>query len=113
MAYRIVGAPVLRKEVRSKVTGSATYVDDLCFPGMLHGATIRSTVPRGRIREIRFEPGVPWDEFTIVTANDIPGKNLVALIYEDQPYLASEYVNHLYEPILLIAHDDADLLRKA
>src|SRR4051812_22048210 len=106
MAYRIVGAPVLRKEVRSKVTGSAIYVDDLCFPGMLHGATIRSTIPRGRIREIRFEPGVPWDEFTIVTANDIPGKNLVALIYEDQPYLASEYVNHLYEPILLIAHED-------
>jgi CO/xanthine dehydrogenase Mo-binding subunit len=56
---------------------------------------------------------VPWDEFTIITANDIPGKNVVALIYEDQPYLAREYVNHLYEPILLIAHEDEDLLRKA
>ncbi len=113
MAYRIVGAPVLRKEVRGKVTGSATYVDDLCLPGMLYGTTIRSSIPRGRIRKIRFEPGVPWDEFTIVTANDIPGKNIVALIYEDQPYLASEYANHPYEPILLIAHEDEDLVRKA
>src|SRR3954451_9566826 len=113
MAYRIVGAPVLRKEVRGKLTGSAVYVDDLRLPGMLHGATIRSAIPRGRISEVRFEPDVPWDEFTIVTANDLPGKNVVALIYEDQPYLAREYVNHLYEPILLIAHEDEDLLRKA
>jgi CO/xanthine dehydrogenase Mo-binding subunit len=113
MAYRIVGAPVLRKEVRGKVTGSASYVDDLCLPGMLHGATIRSSIPRGSIREVRFEPGVPWDEFTVVTANDIPGRNLVALIYEDQPYLASEYINHPYEPILLIAHENEDLVRKA
>src|SRR5436305_14410762 len=99
MAYRIVGAPVLRKEVRSKVTGSASYVDDLCLPGMLHGATIRSTIPRGRIREVRFEPGVPWDEFTIVTSNDIPGRNIVALIYEGQPHLASAHLNHPYQPV--------------
>src|SRR3982751_1388918 len=113
MDYRVVGSPVLRKEVRGKLTGSATYVDDLSMPGMLHGATVRSSVPRGRIRAITFAPGIPWHEFTIVTASDIPGKNIVALIYEDQPYLASEYVNHLYEPILLIAHEDEDLLRKA
>ncbi len=113
MGYRVVGAPVLRKEVRGKLTGSAVYVDDLRLPGMLHGATIRSAIPRGRIREILFAPGVPWNEFTIVTASDIPGKNIVALICEDQPYLASAYINHLHEPILLIAHEDENLLRKA
>src|SRR4051812_38307316 len=113
MDYRVVGSPVLRKEVRGKLTGSAAYVDDISLPGMLHGATVRSSVPRGRIRAITFAPGIPWHEFTIVTASDIPGKNIVALIYEDQPYLASEYVNHLFEPILLLAHEDEDLLRKA
>src|SRR4051794_11012458 len=113
MDYRVVGSPVLRKEVRGKLTGSTAYVDDISLPGMLHGATVRSSVPRGRIRAITFAPGIPWHEFTIVTASDIPGKNIVALIYEDQPYLASEYVNHLFEPILLLAHEDEDLLRKA
>src|SRR3954468_17401164 len=113
MSYRVVGRPVLRKEVRGKLTGDARYVDDLKMPGMLHGATIRSSVPRGLIREIHFDPGVPWHEFTVVSAEDIPGRNLVALIYEDQPCLASGQVNHLHEPVLLIAHENKDLLRKA
>ncbi|MFL6417399.1 MAG: xanthine dehydrogenase family protein molybdopterin-binding subunit [Bryobacteraceae bacterium] len=113
MPHRVVGAPVLRKEVRGKLTGQASYVDDLSMPGMLHGATVRSTVPRGSIREVHFDPGVPWDEFTVVSAEDIPGRNLVALIYEDQPCLAPRQVNHLHEPVLLIAHENKDLLRKA
>ncbi len=33
---------------------------------------------------------IPWDEFTIVTAKDIPGANHVALLLEDQPFLAAE-----------------------
>ncbi|MFL6452179.1 MAG: xanthine dehydrogenase family protein molybdopterin-binding subunit [Bryobacteraceae bacterium] len=113
MPYRVVGAPVLRKEVRGKLTGEAAYVDDISMGGMLHGATIRSSVPRGVIREIHFDSGVPWDEFTVVSAEDIPGRNLVALIYEDQPCLASGQVNHLHEPVLLIAHENKDLLRRA
>ena len=33
-----------RAEGVDKVTGRARYVDDLVFPGMIHGATVRSTV---------------------------------------------------------------------
>lgn len=113
MEYRVVGQPVQRKEVLGKLTGTATYIDDLHVPGMLHGATIRSAVPRGHIRSIAFEPGVLWDEFVIVTSDDIPGTNVVSLINDDQPFLASRIVNHAQEPILLIAHEDKDLLRKA
>jgi CO/xanthine dehydrogenase Mo-binding subunit len=82
-----------RKEGRSKVTGAARYVDDLVLPDMLYGATVRSPAPRGRIRSITFDEDIPWDEFVIVTAKDIPGENAVALILLDQPYLASEFVN--------------------
>src|SRR5262249_10426412 len=38
--------------------------------------------------------------------NDIPGKNVVKLILDDQPYLAADVVNHREEPIALIAHRD-------
>jgi len=72
-AYRWVGHNPPRKESLEKVTGSAKYLDDLKFEGCLHGKTVRSTVPHGRIKKISFEPGVPWDEFTVVTARDIPG----------------------------------------
>jgi CO/xanthine dehydrogenase Mo-binding subunit len=101
-----VGKSVPRKEGRGKVTGSARYVDDLDFPGALHGVTVRSTIARGHIKAIHFEPGVPWDEFTVVTHKDIPGKNNVTLIELDQPFLAETQVHHPHEPILLLAHPD-------
>jgi CO/xanthine dehydrogenase Mo-binding subunit len=109
----IVGRPVPRKEGRDKVTGRAQYVDDITFPGMLHGATVRSTIPRGKIKNITFGPGIPWNEFVIVSAKDIPGTNCVALISDDQPCLADGAVNHPEEPILLLAHPNRHLLPKA
>jgi CO/xanthine dehydrogenase Mo-binding subunit len=110
---RIVGKSVPRKEGRDKVTGRSQYVDDMVLPDMLFGATVRSQIPRGRIKKITFDSGVPWDEFVIVSAKDIPGKNCIALIGDDQPCLATEFVNHPEEPILLLAHPDRHLLPKA
>src|SRR6267154_984245 len=119
----LVGKPIPRKEGRKKVTGQALYVDDLIFPEMLHGVTVRSSVPRGRIKKISFDQppataggsdlNIPWDEFTIVTAKDIPGENYVALILNDQPYLADGIVNHPEEAIVLLAHPDKYLLEEA
>jgi CO/xanthine dehydrogenase Mo-binding subunit len=108
-----VGRSVPRKEGRAKVTGAARYVDDVTLPGMMFGATVRSTVPRGIVRAIRYEPAVDWEEFTIVTAADIPGRNRVALIVDDQPYLASDRINHPEEPVVLLAHPNKHLLELA
>jgi CO/xanthine dehydrogenase Mo-binding subunit len=113
MSNKNIGKPVPRKEGRAKVTGAAQYVDDLALPGMIYGATVRSQVPRGRIVNVAFGEGIPWDEFTVVTANDIPGANAVALILNDQPYLADGAVNHPEEPLLLLAHEDKYLLEEA
>src|SRR5262245_12860613 len=101
-----VGRSVVRKEGRAKVTGQAMYVDDVSPAGVLHGVTVRSPAARGRITAIRFDPAIPWDEFVVVTAADIPGKTVVKLILDDQPYLAHDVVNHREEPIALIAHKD-------
>jgi CO/xanthine dehydrogenase Mo-binding subunit len=110
---RVIGKSVPRKEGREKVTGRARYVDDLSFPGMLHGVTVRSPVARGRIRAIHFEGEIPWHEFTVVIAKDIPGKNCIALLMEDQPCLAAEFVNHPEEAVVLLAHHDKYLLEEA
>ena len=108
-----IGKSFPRKEGRKKVTGAALYVDDLSFPDMLHGTTVRSPAARGTIKKITFEGDLPWDEFTIVTAKDIPGANYVALILNDQPYLAADFVNHPEEPVLLLAHKDKYLVEEA
>src|SRR3984885_3843935 len=109
----IIGASVPRKEGRDKVTGRSQYIDDMTLPGMIYGATVRSTIPRGKIRNITFGPEVEWKEFVVVSAKDIPGKNCVALISDDQPCLADDVVNHPEEPILLLAHPNRHVLRKA
>jgi CO/xanthine dehydrogenase Mo-binding subunit len=106
-----VGTNVPRKDALEKVTGTARYVDDLTFPGMLHARTIRSTIARGRIRDVRLQ----FDRagFTLVDHRDITGRNIVALIEDDQPLLAEREIRHVAEPILLLAHEDLDTLRKA
>lgn len=109
----IVGKSVPRKEGRDKVTGKSQYVDDMALPNMLFGATVRSQIARGHIRKITFGAGIAWDEFVIVSAKDIPGKNCISLIGDDQPCLATEFVNHPEEPILLLAHPDRHLLPQA
>src|SRR2546426_8144829 len=98
-----VGQNVLRKEGYDKLIGAARYVDDISPDGMLFGKTVRSTIPRGRIKSITFDPAYDWSRITVVDHRDIPGENYVALIENDQPLLAESEVRHFDEPILLIA----------
>jgi CO/xanthine dehydrogenase Mo-binding subunit len=106
----IIGSSPLRKEGRAKVLGAAQYIDDQSLPGMWFGATIRSTIARGRIRNITFSPDIEWSEFCIVRASDIPGENTIIHLTKDHPCLAAVEVNHPAEPILLIAHPDKTAL---
>ena len=109
-----VGKSVPRVDGAAKVTGQARYVDDLpAMRGELFGATVRSPVPRGRIRGVRFDPAFDWSGVTRVLAEDVPGLapsgagvNVVALIFDDQPVLAKDQVNHAYEAVALLACAD-------
>jgi len=109
------GSAFPRKEGADKVTGRARYIDDISMPGMLHGVTVRSSTPRGRITGIRYGDDIPWDEFVIVTAADIPtaGANEILLLTHDQPCLASNAINHPQEPVVLLAHPDKYLVEQA
>ncbi len=109
----LVGQNIVRREGREKVTGRAQYVDDLKFPDMLYGKTIRSTVAHGVIREIKFDPSFDWSRVVVADYRDIPAKNAVALIEHDQPLLVEKEVRHQQEPILLIAAEDRELLEEA
>jgi CO/xanthine dehydrogenase Mo-binding subunit len=110
---QIVGSSPIRKEGRDKVLGRAQYVDDISLPGMWFGATVRSTIPRGRIASIAFDPAIPWHEYTIVSAADIPGENCIVHLTKDHPCLAVTHVNHCEEPILLLAHPNRAVLPAA
>jgi CO/xanthine dehydrogenase Mo-binding subunit len=108
---RVVGTNAVRKEGFEKVTGRALYVDDLSFPNLIFGRTIRSTACAGEIANVRLD--FDTSGFVIVDYRDIPGRNVVALIEDDQPCLVERTVRHAAEPVLLLAHEDRDRLLSA
>jgi CO/xanthine dehydrogenase Mo-binding subunit len=110
-----VGRPVPRREGADKVTGRARYTDDLAVPHAWYGKTVRSTIPKGRLRSISFDPGFDWKHVVVVTAADIPGDNVVQLIRDDQPVLVplGREIRHKEEPILLLAAANREVLTEA
>ena len=80
-AMRVVGHRQPRLDGPAKVTGRALYVDDLDRPGTLYDVTVRSPVPRGRLRGIHFgdaaaDGGVsPAYEIAVVRDAANPGRN--------------------------------------
>ena len=110
-----VGRSVPRREGADKVTGRARYTDDITVPGAWYGRTIRSTIARGAIRSITLDPAFDWSRVVVVTADDIPGDNVVQLIRDDQPVLVPKEgeIRHKEEPILLLAAPDRATLEEA
>jgi CO/xanthine dehydrogenase Mo-binding subunit len=105
----------VRREGRAKLTGTALYVDDLVFPGAWYGATIRSTEPHARLLAVERDDAFDWSTVVLVTADDIPGDNVVSLIDDDQPVLVpvGGEIRHQAEPVCLIAAPDPATLRAA
>ena len=99
-----VGVSAERLDAPEKLCGAAKFVDDLKFPGCLFGATLRTTIARGRIKKISFDESFPWAECVIARAADIPGENSVLFIERDQPLLTEDLVAHPMQAILLVAH---------
>jgi CO/xanthine dehydrogenase Mo-binding subunit len=100
-----VGASVPKVDGAAKVTGAARYVDDLPVAGCWHGKTVRSRAAYGVLRALRRDPGTDWSAVVVVTAADIPGTNVIALIHDDQPALVpiGGTVRHVDEPIAIVA----------
>ncbi len=110
----VIGASIDRPDAIDKVRGAARYVSDLALPGMLYGAVIRSTLPHARIKGIDLSAAESTPEvFCTAVAADIPGENVVHVIYDDQPALAEEIVRYAGEPIALVAATTRDAARAA
>ena len=110
-----VGTSLPRVDGVAKVTGRARYLDDLDAPGAWHGATVRSKVPHGVLQGIDLDPSFDWSSVVVVTAADIPGKNVIAMIEDDQPALVAigAKVMHVDEAIALVAAPTKELAAAA
>ncbi len=106
-----VGTSLPRVDGIAKVTGRARYLDDLDAPNAWHGATVRSKVAHGVLEAIDLDPAFDWSAVVVATAADIPGKNVVALIEDDQPALVpiGGKVMHVDEAIAVVAAPTREL----
>ncbi len=105
-----MGQNIGRVDGDAKVRGTARYVDDLVLPNMWHGVTKRSDVPHALLKAITKGPGngetpFDWTDIVVVTAEDIPGRNTILLMEEDQPALVAvgQLIRHMDQAIALIA----------
>jgi CO/xanthine dehydrogenase Mo-binding subunit len=108
-------AAPLRREGPEKLTGLALYTDDIVVPGAWYGATVRSSDAHASFDALDFDPDFDWSKVVVVTADDIPGDNIVSSIKADQPILVpiGGEIQHHAEPLALIAAPDKATLREA
>jgi len=91
-----------------KVKGEAKFTDDIVMPGMLYAKTLRSSIAKGKILEVKI-PKLPKGYYYI-DHKDIKGENVVNIIFSDWPVFAAENVNYIGESIGLFVGPDKGVL---
>jgi CO/xanthine dehydrogenase Mo-binding subunit len=112
--FSIIGKDVIRVDGYEKVTGRARFGADLVYPGMLHGAVLRSEVPHGNLTRIDVNkaagtPGV----MTVLTAEDIPGINGFGVIVQHQRVFASERIRYQGDGLAMVVATTEQIARDA
>ncbi|MFE7750554.1 xanthine dehydrogenase family protein molybdopterin-binding subunit [Streptomyces sp. NPDC057428] len=105
-----LGAPVVRREGRDKITGTARYAAEHTRLGLLHGWIVPAAVPSGRVTAIRTAdaltlPGV----HTVLTHDNAPKLN-----EPDDPILAvlqNDRVPHRGWPVALVLAESTEAAR--
>ena len=109
-AASVVGASVVRRDLRVKLTGEARYTADLKLPGMLYGAILRSPHPHAELRRLDAGPAlaVPGVR-AAVTPFDAPAAGRLA------PDLAilDARLRFVGDEAAAVAADDPDAARRA
>jgi len=95
---------------KSKISGTEQYINDIPIDNLYYAGTYRSTVVKARIKKVLY-PQLPKDCF-IVDKDDIPGENVVNIVFEDYPVFAKESVTYYGEPICLVISKDKSLMQK-
>lgn len=103
------------KDATGHVTGRSVYLDDIpVLNNTLHGAVAGSPSAHGRITHIDTSkamelPGV----VRVFTCKDIPGRNDIGGIVQDETLFAQDEVHYFSQPVALVVASDEQTARKA
>jgi CO/xanthine dehydrogenase Mo-binding subunit len=109
-----VGKSVIRLDSVEKVTGKTLYVDDIKMSNMLYAKVFRSPVAYAKIKNIDIEEANKVSGIKgIFTHKDVPGKNVIHVIFDDQIFLASDIVKYPGQPIAVVAGESEEACQEA
>ncbi|MFC2024449.1 xanthine dehydrogenase family protein molybdopterin-binding subunit [Chloroflexota bacterium] len=117
--YMTVGKRIPRVDARDKVCGLAEYVDDVCLPQMLYGATLKSAYGHAIIRSIDTSkagklPGVR----AVITGKDIADRCFCFCAplmpgLEDKLPLERDKVRYIGDEVAAVAAVDLETAEQA
>jgi len=107
-----ISTAIQRVDAKDKAGGSARYIADIPFDGMLYAKTVRSEEARAEILGVKV-PDLP-EGYYYIDARDIPpeGKNRIEMIKDDWPVFADKEVRFIGETIGLLAGPDRGELNR-
>ncbi|MDD2717591.1 MAG: xanthine dehydrogenase family protein molybdopterin-binding subunit [Candidatus Wallbacteria bacterium] len=110
--HKIIGKKVSRVDALDKVTGSAKYVDDIQFPGMLHARILRSPHPHADLISVDLSaakklPGVK----AAICGRDFPFNT--GIYHVDQYMFAMERVRYVGEPVAAVSAVSPEIAEEA
>ncbi len=109
-----VGQPRPNPNALAKITGEARYTDDYDFPGMLFARTKRAGVPHARITSIDVSAARNLEGVrSVLTHEDVPGRNLHGLVSLDWPVLCGDKVRYVGDAVAVVAADTAEIAAAA
>jgi carbon-monoxide dehydrogenase large subunit len=117
----LVGKRIRRREDPRLITGTATYVDDIQMPGMLHACIVRSPHGAAKIKSIDIQPALEFPGVSAVfTGKDtekvgpVPcGASLPGLRVPHHYILAIDRVYFLGHPVAVVVASDRYIARDA
>ncbi len=108
-----VGKDVPRVDAYEKITGAATFVDDMQFgPGLYYGRLVRSPHAHALIKKVDISkalevPGVK----AVVTGEDVPAR--IGLYLVDRPIFARDRVRYVGDPVAGVIAISEDIAEEA
>ena len=93
------------------VTGRAVYIDDMpSLPGALEAVFVISPHAHAKIIDINISKAVAMAGVAaVLTADDIPGHNDIAPVFDNEPVLAVGLVEYVGQPVAVVAAETYDL----
>ena len=108
-------AKVKHDSAARHVTGEAIFIDDIVAPpGTLEAVVVTSPHAHARIKSIDKTKALNIEGVQdVLIAEDIPGSNDIAPVFEDEPILAEKYAQYVGHPVALVAAENYDVAFQA